>query len=92
MDTTNEQEEKCVQNKMETTKEQEKKHVKIKVDTTEGPSLATNSILFLCPFCEKSLICLEGKSMTPCRGNAFLFRSSQQLPCLRLGPLKGFLS
>ena len=28
--------------------------------------------------------------MTPCRGNTFLFRSSQQLPRLRLGPLKGF--
>ena len=29
--------------------------------------------------------------MTPRRGNAFLFRSSQQLPRLRLRPLKGFL-
>ena len=28
----------------------------------------------------------------PHRGNSFLFRSSQQLPCLHLGPLKGFLS
>ena len=28
--------------------------------------------------------------MTPRRGNAILFRSSQQLPRLRLGPLKGF--
>ena len=37
-----------------------------------------------------SLICLEGKSMTPRRGNTILFRSSQQLPCLRLGPSKGF--
>ena len=37
-------------------------------------------------FCEKSLICLEGKSMTPHRGNTILFRSSQQLPRLRLGP------
>ena len=27
--------------------------------------LATNSIFFLFTFCEKSLICLEGKSMTP---------------------------
>ena len=26
------------------------------------------------------------------KGNTFLFRSSQQLPCLRLGPLKGFMS
>ena len=28
--------------------------------------------------------------MTPHRGNAVLFRSSQQLPRLRLGPSKGF--
>ena len=48
--------------------------------------------LFLFPSCENSLICLEGKSMTPCRGNTILFRSSQQLPRLRLGPSKGFLS
>ena len=48
--------------------------------------------LFLFPFCENSLICLEGKSMTPHRGNTILFRSSQQFPRLRLGPSKGFLS
>ena len=42
---------------------------------------------YLFPFCENSLICLEGKSMTPHRGNTILFRSSQQLPRLRLGPL-----
>ena len=53
--------------------------------------MATNSI-FLFPFCEKSLICLEGKSITPHRGNTILFRSSQQLTRLRLGPSKGFLS
>ena len=47
---------------------------------------------FLCPFCKNSLICLEGKSMTPYWGNTILFRSSQQLPGLRLGPSKGFLS
>ena len=47
------------------------------------PGLATNSI-FLFPFCEKSLIWLEGKSMTPDRGNTILFCSSQQLPRLRL--------
>ena len=41
------------------------------------------------PFSEKSLICLEGKSMTPHRGNTNLFRSSQQLPRLRLGPIEG---
>ena len=39
---------------------------------------------FLFPFCEKSLICLEGKSMTPHHGNTILFLSSQQLPHLRL--------
>ena len=44
---------------------------------------------FVFPFCENSLICLEGKSMTPHRGNTVL---SQQLPRLRLGPSKGFLS
>ena len=43
---------------------------------------------FSVSFCKKSLICLEGKSMTPCRGDTIiLFRSSQQLPRLRLGPL-----
>ena len=47
---------------------------------------------FLFPFCKKSLICPEGKSMTPRRRNTILFRSSQQLPRLRLGPSKGFLS
>ena len=54
--------------------------------------LATNSIFFCFLFVENSLICLEGKSMTPRRGNTILFRSSQQLPRLRLGPSKGFLS
>ena len=29
--------------------------------------------------------------MTPCQGITIFFRSSQQLPRLRLGPLKGFL-
>ena len=41
---------------------------------------------------KKSLICLEGKSMSPGRGTTIFFRSSQHLPRLRLGPLKGFLS
>ena len=41
---------------------------------------------------KKSLICLEGKSMTPHRGNTILFCSPQQLPRLRLGPLKGCLN
>ena len=31
---------------------------------------------FLFPLCKNSLICLEGKSMTPSRGNTILFRSS----------------
>ena len=47
---------------------------------------------FLFPFCENSLICLEGKSMTPHRGNTIHFCSSQQLPRLCLGPSKGFLT
>ena len=48
---------------------------------------------FLFPFfANKSLSCLEGKSMTPCQGNTFLFCFSHQLPRLRLGPMKGFLS
>ena len=38
-------------------------------------------------FCEKSLICLDGKSMTPSWVNTVLFRSSQQLPLLHFGPL-----
>ena len=45
-----------------------------------GPGLATNSILFCFLF------------VTPRRGNTFFFHSSQQLPLLRLGPVKGFLS
>ena len=40
-------------------------------------------LIFLFAFGRLSLTCLEGKSMTPCRG--VLFRSFQQLPCL--GPL-----
>ena len=36
---------------------------------------------FLFPFCKQSWIYMEGKSMTPRRGNNFLLRSSQQLPC-----------
>ena len=47
---------------------------------------------FLFPFYKKIFLCLEGKSMTPCRGNTYLSYSFHQLPCLRLGPLKGFLS
>ena len=45
---------------------------------------------FVCIFVQSHL-CLW-KDVTSLRGNAFLFSSSQQLPCLRLTPLKGFLS
>ena len=48
--------------------------------------LASNSIFIF----SVSFVCT--KSMTPRRGYTILFRSSQQLPRLRLGPLKGFLS
>ena len=51
--------------------------------------LATDSFFSGFLFCKKSLICLAGKSMTPRRGNTILFRSSQQLPSLRLGPFEG---
>ena len=54
--------------------------------------LAPNSIFSVAFFSKISLICLEGNSMTPLRGNAILCRSSQQIPRLRLGQLKGFLS
>ena len=47
---------------------------------------------FLFPLTEKSLICREGKLMSPLLGNTIIFPSSQQLPRLRLRPLKGFLS
>ena len=38
---------------------------------------------------KKSMICLEGRSMTACRGYTFLPCSSQQLPHLRLGHSRG---
>ena len=47
--------------------------------------LATNSILFCFLFC-------GGQINDPSSGITFLFRSSQQLPRLPLGPSKGFLS
>ena len=47
---------------------------------------------FLFPFCKKSLICPKGKSMTPLWGNPIFCSPSQQLPRLRLRPLKGSLS
>ena len=56
------------------------------------PGLLRHSIFSVSFLCKKSLICLEGKSMTPHWGNTLLYRSSQQLPRLCLRPLKGFLS
>ena len=61
-------------------------------ETGGGNQVWTLSKFFSVSFCKKSLICLEDKTMTPHRGNTILFRSSQQLPRLRLGPSKGFLS
>ena len=49
------------------------------------------TIFFLFPFCQQSLICLEGKLITPYEGNTILFRSSQQLSRLRLRTLEGLL-
>ena len=57
--------------------------------TSSGSGLATNTIILCFLFLYKSFLCLEGKSMTPRRGTTLLFRSSQQLPRFRLGPLKG---
>ena len=60
------------------------------VNFTFTPGLANNSILFLLFFFwDKSLICLEDKSRIPPRSNTPLFRSSKQLPRLRLGPFEG---
>ena len=73
-------------------------HVRNGIEEYEGNSMRIQQVwpltqFFFCfLFCKKSLVCLEGKSMTPSRRNTILFRSSQQLPRLRLGPLKGFLS
>ena len=38
---------------------------------SDAVGLATTLKFFLFPLCKKSLICLEGKSMTPQRGNTF---------------------
>ena len=54
--------------------------------------LVTNSIICCFLVCEKSLICLERQFYDPSQNNTFLFHSSQQLPCLCLRPLWGFLS
>ena len=69
------------------------KHIDNEEEFVEVANRSGHKLNFFCfLFGEKSLICLEGKSMTPHRGNTILFRSSQQLPRLRLGPSKGFLS
>ena len=60
--------------------------------TAVTAGLDTNGFFFMFPPCKKSFICLVDKSMTPRRGNTILFCSSQQLHCLCLGALKGFLS
>ena len=73
-------------------RESEKYEYILKIHGNTRSQVWTLTHFFLFPFCENSLICLEGKSMTPHQGNTILFRSSQQLPRLRLGPLKGFLS
>ena len=64
----------------------------LKPPSNNSSQVWTLTQFFLFPFGKKSLICLEGKSMTPFRGNTILLRSFQQLPRLRIGPLKGFLS
>ena len=54
------------------------------------PGLATNS--FCSVSFQKPIDLPRGKLMTRDRGDTFHVYSSQQLPCLRLGPLKGFFS
>ena len=52
--------------------------------------LATNSIILCLLFVKKiNVLPGDGKLMTPCRVKTYVFRSSQQLPHPRLGPLKG---
>ena len=41
---------------------------------------------------KESMVCRKGKLMNPCWGNTIPFCSSNQLPCLGLRPMKGFLS
>ena len=60
--------------------------------TLECTGLVANNSISVGFFCEFSLIPLLSKSMTHGQGNSILFRSSQQLPRLRLRPLKGFSS
>ena len=48
---------------------------------------------FVLTFCEKSLICTEGKFMTPSSGRVlFCYVPFSNFVCYRLGPLKGYLS
>ena len=55
-----------------------------------GGGMDINLIFFLFTFSKKNDP--TSKSMTPRRGNTILCSSSQQLPRLCLGHLKGFLS
>ena len=56
---------------------------------SKSSGLATNSIFSDSFFVKKTLICLNNDLR---RGNSILCRSSQQLQCLPLGPLKGAVS
>ena len=70
-----------------------RKHERIHTDTRPySCQVWPLTHFFLLPFCTKSLICLEDKSMIPRWGRTILFRSSLLLPHHCLGPLKGFLS
>ena len=54
--------------------------------------LATNSIFYLSTLVKTHWFAWRANQWPPRQGFTFLFCSSQQLPRLRLGPLKGFLS
>ena len=57
-----------------------------RLPASTGPA-STNSIFFCFLFVKKPFDFPSCKSITPSQRNTILFRSSQQLPCLRLGPL-----
>ena len=50
-----------------------------------------NKIFGVGKYVKKSLISLEGRSITPCRGYTFVFCCSQQVPCLHQGPFWNYL-
>ena len=56
------------------------------------PQVWSLTHFFLISCCKKSLVCQEGKSMTPRQEKTYLLRFFQQLPRLCLRPLWGFLS